>query len=571
MRYFIRVMSLILLILCSESSFAKEMLHITVSGVTGDVLQNVQDSLAVEQKRYNKQQPTVENRQRLYHDAPNIIQQAVKPYGYFHAKVQSSLSYQANEWVADFRVIPGPLLYVTDLDIKVIGPGQFNPEIQKFIHHFPIKSGDVLLTKSYEDAKNAFFQVVNNQGYVKAILIKKELRIDLARNTAVIVLHMDTGPRYYFGALNFSDSPFATSFLNRFAEFQPGDPFSPQKVLKFQQDLESSHYFREASVTPDFNAAENSQIPTQVKLTAYKAKQYKLGVGYGTFTGPRLLAGVDWRHIGDSGQHFTALAKLSPVLRGLAVKYFIPGTKPLTDQYTLGANIQEFRPQNGNSFSESINGGYATKIGNFQHSISLNLLNERYTFNNQPRRNSHELYPSYTISHIMMDNMVDPHSGRMINFTVQGASENVFSTTSFFQSEIKAKFIFSPNADSRIITRGDLGYTIVNDVYQLPLTLQYLAGGPGSVRGFNLGSIGPGRYLEVASAEYQHRIIDNLYGAIFYDVGTATKHFNTNIQRGDGFGFVYSSPIGPVQLYLARAESKPWKPKMIIFNIGVDF
>ncbi|HEV8512135.1 MAG TPA: POTRA domain-containing protein, partial [Cyclobacteriaceae bacterium] len=334
-------MSLILLILFSEPSLANESLHIIVTGVTGDVLQNIQNSLTVEQKRYNKQEPTVDNRQRFYQDASNIIQQAVKPYGYFHAKVQSNLSYEANEWTADFHVIPGPLLHVTGLDIKVTGPGQLNPEIQKFIHHFPMKEGDVLLTKSYEDAKIAFFQVVNDQGYVKAILIKKELRIDLARNTAVIILHMDTGPRYYFGALNFSDSPFATSFLNRFAEFHPGDPFSPQKVLKFQQDLESSHYFREASVTPDFNAAENSQIPTQVKLTAYKAKQYKLGVGYGTFTGPRLLAGVDWRHIGDSGQHFTALAKFSPVLRGLAVKYFIPGTKPLTDQYTLGANIQE--------------------------------------------------------------------------------------------------------------------------------------------------------------------------------------------------------------------------------------
>ena len=111
----------------------------------------------------------------------------------------------------------------------------------------------------------------------------------------------------------------------------------------------------------------------------------------------------------------------------------------------------------------------------------------------------------------------------------------------------------------------------MNDVQQLPLTLQYLAGGLGSIRGFNYGSIGPGRYLEIVSAEYQHRIIDKLYGAVFYDVGTATNKFNTQINRGDGLGFVYASPIGPIQVYLARAESKPWKPKSIIFNIGAEF
>ncbi len=571
MQFLIRVALIISFCLFfSQPSFAEESIRVVVSGVSGDALKNVQDRLAVEQKLYGKHL-TSDDVRNFYNHAKDNIRSALKPYGYFRADIHSALYRDKTTWVAQFQINPGPFLYITGLDIQVIGAGKDNAAIQEFLHHFPLQVGDVLLTKPYEDAKSAFFQVVNDQGYIKAELIKKELRIDLAKNTAVIILHMDTGLRYYFGSMEFSPSPFAPGFLRRFAEFRPGDPYSPQKVLKFQQDLANSRYFREAQVTPDFEGAEDFRVPTQVKLTPYKAKQYKFGLGYGTFTGPRALAGVDWRHLGDSGQHFTALAKYSSVLRGLAVKYFIPGSKPLTDQYTLGANIQEFRPQNGNSFSESISGAYVKMLYDWQHTLSLNLLNERYTFNNQPRRNSHELYPAYSISHIETDNMVDPHSGKMINFTVQGASENIFSTTSFIQSEVKAKYIFSPTSQSRIILRGDLGYTVVNDLNQLPLTLQYLAGGPGSIRGYNYGSIGPGRYLEIASGEYQHRIIDNLYGAVFYDAGTATNKFNQGIMRGDGFGFVYISPIGPVQVYLARAESKAWKPKSIIFNIGADF
>lgn len=569
---YLRILAILIsfCIFFAQSAFAGEEVRVIVSGISGDALKNVQDRLAVEQRSYGKVL-TIADVQNFYNHAPENIQNALKPYGYFKAHVYGRLIHQPTAWTALFQVIPGPPLYITGLNVQITGLGETNPAIQEFLHHFPLKVGDMLNTKSYEDAKNAFFQVVNDQGYIKAVLIKKEIRIDLAKNTAVITLQMDTGKRYYFGQLHFGDSPFAPGFLRRFAEFHPGDPFSPQKVLKFQQDLANSRYFREASVTPDFDRTDNFNIPTEINVDPYKAKQYKLGVGYGTFTGPRLLAGVDWRYIGDSGQHATALMKLSPVLKGIAAKYFIPGSNPLTDQYTLGANIQEFKPQNGRSFSKSISGAYVKMVRNWQHTLSLNLLNERYFFNNEPRRNSHETYPAYSISHIETDNMVDPHFGKMINFTVQGASEKIFSTTSFIQSEIKGKFIFSPTEPSRIILRGDLGYTVVNDTNQLPLTLQYLAGGPSSIRGYNYGSIGPGRYLELASVEYQHRIIDNVYGAVFYDIGTATNQFNEGFKRGDGFGFVYVSPIGPVQIYLARAESKSWKPKSIIFNIGADF
>jgi translocation and assembly module TamA len=382
---------------------------------------------------------------------------------------------------------------------------------------------------------------------------------------------MDSGLRYYFGSVSFDKSPFAPRFLQRFVPFHPNEPFSSQKILKFQQDLMSSRYFREVVITPEFDRAQNFRVPTQVQLSVPKEKQYKFGAGYGTFTGPRILFGMDWRRIGDEGQHFTALLKWSPVLQGIAAKYFIPGANPLTDQYTFGANIQEFKPQNGESFSEAINAAYLKMIGDWQHSFTLNLLNERYSFNDQPRRNSHELYPSYNVSRIVADNLIDPHSGKMLNFTLQGSNERIFSTTSFIQSELKAKYIFSPTSPSRVILRGDLGYTVVNDLNQLPLTLQYLVGGPGSIRGYNYGSIGPGRYIEIISAEYQHRIVDNLYGALFYDIGTATNKFNTEFKRGDGLGFVYISSIGPIQIYLTHRETGPIYSRKIIFSIGPDF
>lgn len=465
---------------------------------------------------------------------------------------------------------PGSTLPITHVDLALSGPGKSDPELQKIITHFPLKSGQYFQTEAYEKAKNLLFQTANNQGYLQATLTDHQVRVNLKTNSAVIILHLNTGPRFYFGPITFSQTPFSHDFLERFLTFHQGEPFSSNTLLTFQRNLNKSHYFQQVIVMPNIQHATNNQVPVHVTLDMPKAKQYNAGLGYGTFTGPRLTLGADYRRIGDSGQHFTTQIKLSSVLSGLAFKYFIPGKNPLTDQYTLSADAQKFIPKNGESFSEKFSGSYMKTLQEWQHTISLNYLIERFQVESDPSKVSRILYPSYTLSRIKVDNMIDPRNGTTFNFTLQGANEHIISSSSFVQSDIKGKYIFSPTDLSRIIVRGDLGYTAVNDLDKLPLTLRFFAGGLNSVRGYAFSSIGPGRYLETASVEAQHRIYGDFSGAVFYDVGTATNHFNDYLYRGEGVGVIYHSIIGPVQLYVGRAMSKPGKPLSIQFSIGSD-
>jgi translocation and assembly module TamA len=272
-----------------------------------------------------------------------------------------------------------------------------------------------------------------------------------------------------------------------------------------------------------------------------------------------------------NGQHFTTQIKFSSVLSGLAAKYFIPGKNPLTDQYAISADAQKFSPKNGQSFSEKFSGSYLKTIHEWQHAMSLNYLIERFQVESNPSEVSRILYPSYSLSRIKVDNLINPKNGTLFNFTLQGSNEHIVSSTSFVQSEIKGKYIFSPTDLSRVIIRGDLGYTVVKHLSRLPLTLNFFAGGFGSVRGYEYSSIGPGRYLETASAEFQHRIYGDFSGAVFYDAGTATNHFNDPLFRGEGVGVVYNSVIGPIQVYVGRAMSKPGKPLSVQLSIGPDF
>lgn len=562
-------MTFALLLSFSSQLWANETLRITILGVTGSALQNVQHRLNATEQSYSNL--TTENIQALVSTAPKNIQQALEPFGYFKVKVQSNLRHDTKGWIAEFNITPGPRMLISKVDVKISGPGKDNVEIQKFVTDFPLKAQQPLEIEHYEKAIQSLFEIANNQGYIKANIEKKEIRIDLKSYTAVIIIHLNTSEQYYFGDVTFSNSPYSQKFLQRFVTFNQQQPFSSQTLLKFQQDLSNSQYFQQVSVNPDLQNIKNLNVPIQVDTQARKSQQYNFGLGYGTFTGPRFTAGVDWRRVTDTGQHLNTQLKLSPVLSGLAAKYFIPGREPLTEQYTIGANYQAFYPKNGRSISETLAGSYVKSINEWQYTLSLNYLRERFSLIDNPWQSSNLLYPSFNISRIKYDNLTDPHFGSAVNFNLQGSSDRLLSQINFVQSEIKAKWIYSPTPASRILIRGAVGYTTVKDLQKLPLTLQFYAGGPNSVRGYRFDSMGPGRYLKEGSIEFQHKIYHEWYGSVFYDAGIATNHFSDPYQHSRGVGLIYRSLIGPIRVYVSRAESTPGKPLRVEFNIGPDF
>jgi translocation and assembly module TamA len=284
-----------------------------------------------------------------------------------------------------------------------------------------------------------------------------------------------------------------------------------------------------------------------------------------------LTFGANLRHLTNTGHHVDAQLKLSQVLSGLALQYVIPGQNPLTDQYTIGANTQKFSPKNGNSISKSLSFGYVKTVGDWKWMPTITYLREHYNIVGNPSHNSRILYPSFELSRINADDLINTRFGTKIDFLVRGASRHVVSNVSFAQAEIKGKIIYSPTELSRVIARGDFGYTTVKDLNTLPISLQFYAGGLDSVRGFPYSYFGPGRYLKVASLELQHRLYGKISGAVFYDIGTADNHLNAPMGRGTGIGLIYESAIGPIKAYVGygRLAQKP-RHFAFEFSLGPD-
>jgi translocation and assembly module TamA len=237
------IFTLVLLLVYSVSFASVITLRTHITGVTGPILKNIQERLAISEASYGTTlKPQTIN--TFYKNAPQNIQKAIEPFGYFHAKVQRALIHTGDVWDATFAIDPGTPIRVSSVDVKVTGTGKDNLALQTILQDAPLKPGQIFEAESYDKLKQHLFQTANEEGYLKATFEQKVIRIDLKKGTVVIVLHMNTGPRYYFGPVTFTQNTFSDKFLERFLSFHEGDPFSSPKLIKFQQNLSNSNYFQ---------------------------------------------------------------------------------------------------------------------------------------------------------------------------------------------------------------------------------------------------------------------------------------------------------------------------------------
>lgn len=560
------------LLFVSLKAIAADKLAFKIEGLDTNEQKNALARLQVVRNTFSENMTDKEVND-LYKLGQSEVKTALQPFGYYQATINAKLSQDKNAWTANYKVTKGRPLKITSVNISVIGKGANNPEILKAEQSINLKKGDVLVSSRYEEAKEKLFNAALDAGYIKAAFAQTEILIDLKKYTSHITIQLATGKRYYFGKTTFGSSPYANHFLNRFvaARYSQGRPFSNQELLRLQQGMSASAYFDQVEILPDYTNVHDDQIPLLVNTTVPRSQRYDIGIGYGTFTGPRMSAGASFRRLNSSGHHLDFNMRLSQVLSAVTGKYYIPGKNPLTDQWMLGLDYKKFNPKNGYSVSQTAFGGQVRKLGNLQRSITLNYLRERYNLANQPNRSRNFLYPDLTLGYIVTNDLINPQEGYSLNLDVKGGSDKALSATNFFQVDGKVKFLTTPTSFSKIIARGELGYTLVNDLQNLPLTLRFYTGGLTSIRGFPDSSIGPGKYLEVGSLEYQNKVYKDFWGAVFYDIGSASDHMGHPINKGVGVGVVYYSVIGPVKVYLGRAISKKDKPYGVELSIGPEF
>ena len=564
--------ALFLLFYCYTSLlYAQTPSRYEISGLPKSLLKQVQLRL---KKNIPKIDSLISNDQSiLTKQIPNEIRKALQNFGYFNVtiEIESRPIQQTEPWKIYYRVELGPPVRIKEISINLLGEGISDVSLNKLITHLPMKIGQVYNTEAYEQTKNALFDAALKQGYLSAEFEQSTVEIDRQDYTAIITLKLNTGHLYHFGPIVFQKTIFNEEFLRRYLPFQTGDIYLSSQLSELQTRFNNSGYFQQIWVEALPNETRNYDIPIQIKLIPKLQKQYSVGIGYGTDTRLRASLGWESRYLNQWGHRLSAFFQLSTIQSSMQVVYSIPAKQPATDQYRIMAAVLKNNFSSVESFSKLLGLSSVSKHKHFQQIIFINYQIENFRYPGQTMQTTHLLTPGVIWNRTRVDNLTFAHKGYNVNLRIQGGLKSVLSDNSFIQTEIQGKYIHALFKDSRVILRGDIGYSVISPLTNFAPSLLFYAGGSQSVRGYSYQSLGPGQYLVVGSAEYQHQIKGNFYGALFYDAGNAFNYFPPRIRQSAGIGVLWASPLGPMELTIAKALNFSGSRYQLQFIVGPDF
>lgn len=580
----------LLMALWASAGMAAPDVRVDITGVKDEMLDNVRAFLGIYQQRKD---PTLHETRirRLHRRAPQEIAKALEPFGYYQPKVDAQLTPEGDDWRAIYRIDPGAPVRVSAVDLRITGEGEDDPDLKRAARDFPLHVGDVLVHARYEQGKAALQRISAENGYLDADLKENVVRLTLAERTAQVVLHLDTGPRYHFGEVNFPPVDLEPDLLKRFVPFQPGDPFYTRQLLQLQSNLIDSNYFQNVEVQPRRDLARDRRVPVDVALSLRQKSLYTAGVGYGTDTGARGKLAWENRRINERGHWLRTELQLSEIRESLVGRYSIPIRDPLTNQIAFTAGWINDHPDRKDTLpSETLTVGVSrtiTRASAWLETAYLNYELSRFTNEDQDAagnvvRNKEEsklLLPGITWSRVLAANRIFARRGIRLLLDVRGTHTALTSTTQFMQVRGSTKAIQDVWDGGRIILRGDVGATRLERLSKLPPSMRFFAGGDQSVRGYDYNSLGPrdgrnrpegGQQLLVGSAELEQRIAEKWSVAVFYDIGNALNNWQDSLKAGAGLGARWHSPVGQVRVDLAWPLSEDEGGLKLHLNIGPD-
>ncbi|WP_210395255.1 autotransporter assembly complex protein TamA [Motiliproteus sediminis] len=566
---------LVATLLLARTAFATP-LEVVITGVDGELSRNVSAYLTISQMSGTDLSDA--RVQYLHRRSEREVRQALEPYGYYQVEIDSSLQQSAEGWRARYHITPGPQVKIAHIDLRVTGDGAEDAAFRALELAPGISVAEPLIHEQYQALKSRLQNLAAERGYYDAQWVQQKILVDRENLAATVVLHYNTGIRYRYGDVRFSETPLEPEFIQRFVRIKARQPVLTRELLQLQARLNNTDYFQRVEVRPLWQQRRDGVVPIQVELEMRKRTRYRTGIGYDTDTRTRLTAGVTRRWVNASGHSFDTQAQLSPVRSDIVAQYRIPGKRPESEQYSLRTAYQNEHSDPVDSETWATGISWQRLQGDWIQILGLDLERESFTIDEQPQK-SRFIFPRASWSRTHADNRLNVRRGYRLTIETLGSSDLWYSDTSFVQGRIEAKGIYALGDNWRLLGRTELGGTVIDDRDALPASKRFFAGGDNSVRGYRYKTLAPlseegniegGQGLIVVSAEIDYRLLEEWRLAIFADHGSAINSLEDSLSTGVGGGIRWLSPIGPVRIDIGWALDLPNTPWRLHFSIGPD-
>jgi translocation and assembly module TamA len=572
--------TILLLVVSGASAGTVAKLEVLVEGLEEAARLNVELALAPPEGILSNGQVNERLLTLFLKEIAPKVREALEPFGYYHARVETSTERPADRMLLRVKVDPGAPVRVTFSKIELQGPGAEDEKLKEALSQFPLKDNDILRQDLYEEGKKVLQDAARELGYLAADFSTHVIQLSRAENTANLHLILETGPRYYFGEITFVPPlTYPESFLRRYLAFRSGRPFSPQRLARTQLNFNNSDRFSEVSIEADREEARDFQVPVRIHLKPSKPKRFRFGAGYETDNGLGMLVRYHDLNFNRWGHEAEAELRVSERLQGLAFDYILPGTQNLDNKTILKLGYKREITDTYDTRSLFSTGEYMLRIGRGRLlSGYLQFLQEDFSVAGQDGLAS-LLIPGARFWERRYDDPVRPTRGYRYSLEARGSTPLLGSDGSFLQLLPQGDAMVPLGNGFSLLLRGQAGVTLQNETLRsLPPSLRFFAGGDNNLRGYPYQSLGPknpsgkvvgGKNLVAGTLEFEKAFYPSWGLAAFYDAGNAFDDFSQfQLKQDAGLGLRIYTPVGPIRLDLARQLGETDNQYRVSFSIG---
>jgi len=490
------------------------------------------------------------------------------------------------EKVIRVHVDPGPRTKISSVNIRFAGA--LNNAVEAHEQNAITRQYDALKTwkltvgkpfteDAWSQSKNLLTENLRTNVYASAKLINSEANVDADAHNADLVLEVDSGPVFTFGALQVTGlKRYQRWILDRYQPPREGELYSRARLLEFQRALQNSPYFSSVAVAIEADPERAKNVPIEVNLVERKPRDLSFGLGYSSNTGFRgEIAYRDRDILGRAWDLRSAIRIEQKRQVGFADIYLPPYDNKLD---SFGVISDRENVSDVLTVKNAVGIKRTSTNGHVEQRLGLNLVREKVTVESEPTQINRALVASIGWTWRDVDDTFAPRKGEIYQLDLAGSEKAALSDQRFFRVYGKyQRWIPIGTADS-IILRAEAGKVFSDSIEGIPEDYLFRTGGSSTVRGYSYQSLGirqglavtGGRVMSVVSAEYVHWL-DRTWGvATFADAGDAADNWRElSMYQAFGIGGRYRTPAGPIALDLAYGKQA--KKLRLDFSIAIAF
>jgi outer membrane protein insertion porin family len=451
-------------------------------------------------------------------------------------------------------------------------------ELEKLIQ---LKPGQVFSREKLAASTKAIGQRLGNEGYAFANA-NAIPNVDKEKRTVAFNIVVDPGRRVYVRRVEIGgNTKTRDEVIRREMRQLEGAYYDASKIQLSKRRIDRTQYFSDVNVETQPVEGRPDQVDVVYNVKERSTGALLFGVGFSSAENIAVSTSITQSNAFGTGKFVSANISNGSVNKVYSLSYLDPyytvdGVRQGFDVYKRRTDASQLSvgPYTTDAIGGGIKFGYpiSEKIqldfGANVESVKLGIFDtspfQYISFVNQ--FGTEYSYGALTAGWAMdtRDSLIQTNNGNLARVSAEAAGGDL----QFYRLTFGDQWYHQLSRDYTVFLRGEFGYASGYAGKPLPFFKNYYAGGPDSVRGYRVYSLGPqdlngnalgGNRKINGSAEFLFPMPgasrdQSLRLAVFADAGQiyeqGTKINLSELRYSTGVAIAWSSPFGPLRLSL---------------------